>query len=389
MEKKSHHDGEVNIFYYWDIIKKYRKKILIFVIVSTVIAAIVSLVLPKKYKANAIIMPISSDMGGGMSQLASKFSGVASLAGFKIKGNQTVIAKFKAFLVSKTLAEKVINREHLMSFIFKDKWDAEKGKWKEGEEIPSMEKAIKYLQNRISLLDDKKNSALGADVTINIIGVFSDPIMTAKIVNAYVYELQDFINQNAFTVAKRNKTFIEAQLEENKREFIEAGKEITTFYKNYKISDVEADLDIIVNLKDIRAGSPLDELLPNGEISSYDVNSLLASKDKVGAKIEEATIIKDVPEQVYLNYLMLRQGLLAKVNGLLTTQLEMAKIEEAKENLDFQVIDWAFAPEKRYSPRRTLICLATIVFSTMVGITLAIFLDYIQRLKKMHNAQTN
>ncbi len=59
------------------------------IIISTVIAAMLSiayaLYLPNIYKAEALLSPVSND-GGGMGGLASKFGGLASLAGVSLGG---------------------------------------------------------------------------------------------------------------------------------------------------------------------------------------------------------------------------------------------------------------------------------------------------------------
>ena len=58
-----------------------------------------------------------------------------------------------------------------------------------------------------------------------------------------------------------------------------------------------------------------------------------------------------------MDHLMLRQELLGKLSGMIATQLEMAKFEEAKKDLAFQIIDKVVPPFKRFSSRRAQICI--------------------------------
>ncbi len=65
------------------------------------------------------------------------------------------------------------------------------------------------------------------------------------------------------------------------------------------------------------------------------------------------------------------------VYTLLRKQLEMAKIAEAKEVIDFKVLDPPFVPEIRYKPKRRLICAVTLVSSLFLAIFLVFFMEYI------------
>lgn len=85
-----------------------------------------------------------------------------------------------------------------------------------------------------------------------------------------------------------------------------------------------------------------------------------------------------------LQYIRLKRKALTqeKVFELLTEQYEMAKIEEAKEDITFQVIDRAIPPEKRIKPKRRLNVMLAGVVSLFAGIFLVFFLEYISNLKQ-------
>jgi len=77
----------------------------------------------------------------------------------------------------------------------------------------------------------------------------------------------------------------------------------------------------------------------------------------------------------------LKRELIAKVHALLTQQYEMAKIEEAKEDLAFQVIDKAEVKVRTSSPN-LLINLAVGIFGGIcVSVFLAFFLEHIKNLQ--------
>ena len=374
MSELNRDNDEIDLVAYWRVVLKYKKMIASIVVAVSIFAVILSLSMTSLFKAEAVIMPVSSK-GGGLGALASQFGGLAALAGVSASGGLSEAGKLMAILRSRSIAENVITRENLMPVLFPDAWDAKSGKWKvaDPKKQPSMESAISVLKAKITSTEDKKTN------TIRISGVSTSPEFAARLANMYVDELQNFINANALTMSKRNRIFIEGQLETNKRELLEFGKEINDFYKGNRVSASEANLDVPTSLKSmITTNDP-----ENGDDANRepDLETLLTQKAEIDKKMADAKVVKDVPQQVYLAYLTLRRELLAKVNALLTTQYEMAKIDEAKEDLAFQIIDKAVAPEKKFAPRRAHICMMYF-FASLVGAVLLAFLrEYLKKMK--------
>jgi len=388
--------GDIDFVRYWKVVRRYWRSIVAIVITVSICAVIISLILPKKYKAEALIIPVSAAKGGGgVGGLLSQFSGLASLAGVSFGGGGDESEKFLAILKSRTLTEDVIKQLDLMPILFPKSYD-ENGQNKsdiKGGEEPDMERAVKQLKKHITITENKK------DKTIRLAGIFRDPEMSARVVNGYIDALQSFINDNAFTVAKRNRIFIEDQLEQNKREFLEAGKEVNEFYKKNRVSAVEGDLDVDIDImidslvEDMNSDSARSPKLAQLGPSSLDkletkITGLRMRKKDIEAKIEESKLVKDVPQQVYLAYLMMRRELLAKMNALLTTQYEMSKIEETREDLGFQVIDWAAVPIRRDSPSRAKICIVSFFMAFMLAVGFAFFREHAERTNLMNRLKS-
>jgi len=66
----------------------------------------------------------------------------------------------------------------------------------------------------------------------------------------------------------------------------------------------------------------------------------------------------------------------------------MAKIEEAKDDITFQIIDTAIPPEKRIKPKRKLNVMLAGVVSLFAGIFLVFFLEYLENMKKREEEET-
>lgn len=276
-------------------------------------------------------------------------------------------SKLLAILKSRSLAERMIEKHDLMKVLYAKLWDEQNQRWKikDPKKIPTMEDAVKTLFSQVSFIEDKKSKL------IIIKAEMSNPQIAAEIVNGYLAELTNFINKNAFTMAKRNRIFIEGQLERNKVEFLESGKQLSSFYSTNKISNIVPTVDVNMTI-------PIpDEIMD----VQRETENLQKKLEETHQEIQEQKVVSAVPQQVYLQYLTLRRELLGKVNALLTQQYEMAKIEEAKEELNFQVIDWAKVPMRKYKPKRAQIVMITFVLSLFLSVFYVFSRDYLQKIK--------
>lgn len=341
---------------------------------ATGLMVVVSLLLPKTYTAKATLMPIStSSFGGGMAALAGQLGGgIGALIGGG-GGAGGSVQQLMALLNTRTLTEKVIKDGNLLPILFPN----EKSR-------PSYidEGAVKALFGCMKFVDDRKGG------TITISAQFKDPTVSAKLANLYVSTLQKLLNENAYTASKRNRIFIGEQLSTNKRDILELGKELSEFYKGNKISGVESYVDVpVVESKfrwrkqhgesalgkehGLELGQELDlEKIQNkkAELES----SLRSTSDATGGEaldgrpiVTDGGVVNKVPQQVYLQYLTVRRGLLTQINALLTQQYEMARIDEMKDDLAFQVIDSAWVPERRSGPKRTKMVVLVFILSTL------------------------
>lgn len=328
-----------------EIITLIRSRIIMIgcvVAVVTVSTALYSLTMPNIFRAEVTILPIGG--GGGRAGLISLAGtlGMGSGGGFSSEPSRQI----RALLETKTLAEEVVRRFDLASVLagFADEQAAS----------PSMETLANALLGHI---ETTENIDLG---TISLSAEFQDPVLAAKIANGYMDALQVLIANNIFTRAKRNRLFIQRQLEENKRELLEAGKGLSEFYKSGRVSNVDSEVTVAIDSNG------------NSGIESFD----------------QQLSVRNVPQQVYLEYLTRKRALLTQVNTVLIQENESARIDEAKEDLIFQVIDAARVPEQRSRPRRTLIVEIALILSLFASIFMVLFLDYLAKNKSTVAAVT-
>ena len=378
-------EKEINLWELWKVLWRRKAVILGTTFLCTVLSIGISLILPKYYRAEAVIMPLGGQKGGSGLAAAVSQAGLGGLLG-GMGGGSSNSAQIMAIIKSRTLMEKVIARYDLLPVLFEGDWDAASSHWRAGGSLPNMEEAVRRLSFLLQTMDDKKTQTVKVSVTTR------QPEFSARIANGMLTQLYDEIKDNAFTVQKRNRIFIEGQLERNKTDLLEVGKELSSFYSMNRISDSRAQMDVNVSrpmgIEPNTEAPPSPRSLP-ASLTGIDVPvmpaDLQSQIDALNQQLEKVRMVRDVPQQVYLQYLTLRQELMSRMNALLTQQYEMAKIEESKEDLSFQVIDWARVPIRKDKPKRAQIVVMTFVLSCFLSCFYVFSADYF---RKMKNAGT-
>jgi tyrosine-protein kinase Etk/Wzc len=390
-------DDEVNLLDYWRVIKKRRKVILLLFFASVVAAAVISLLMPPIFQAKVTLMPVESSQGRFSAALGSLQN--LPFIGGAVGGalGKTATDKLNSILNSRTAAEGVIKSMNLTPVLFKDKWDEKNNQWKVSKP-PTLQDTVRLLQkSMVKISDDRKG-------LISISVEYKDPKLAADIANEYINALQRFLSTSAISLAKRNRIFLEKQLEVTKKDLRETEESLKNFQTSKKISVLDAQAEAAIKaLAELKAQIITREVQLGAfrEFATKEHPDVKRLEDELRElrqqlrRLEEGTknpekkesigafiTLSDAPT-VGLQYGRLRRDALIqqKVFELLTQQLELAKIEEAKDDITFQVIDPAIPPEKRIKPKRTMNVLLAGVVSLFLGVFLVFFLEYLNRQK--------
>jgi tyrosine-protein kinase Etk/Wzc len=359
----------LNLLDYVRILRKYRFFISGFVVIATILTAAISVLVSETYKARAAILPlVTSESSKILSSLSPELMGLGKMLGATSSFNtsDTLLAVLK----SRTLTEEVIRSLNLLPVLFEKKWDRARHTWKNSDpsKQPTVEDGVKKMKaDCMSFLEERRNP------TIQIEGIFKDPVVAADVVNGYVKELQLFINKNTLTTAKRKRIFIQEQLTKHRAKLLLAGKELDQFYAKNRTSSVRATMNISVS--SLGLADDLDERL----------RALSAENDQISKKLEEVKQLNNIPQNVYYAFLDRQFKILNEITGLLTNQLEMARIEEAKETPAFQTIDRAVVPVRRYAPKRFIMVSIAFLASLLVSILAALGYEYVASLEDSRN----
>jgi len=377
-------EDEINLLDYWRVIIKRWRIITLIFWASVIAAAIVSLLMTPIYQAKATIMPIESS-GGRLSSALRSLGSVPFVGGMLPSIGGASANKLEAVLKSRTMAEDVIQSLDLIKILFEEPQD----------EPPSLQDAVRSLTGITKFADDKKG-------LISISVEYKDPGIAADIANQFTVALKRFLNENALSMAKRNRIFIENQLKKVKEELQDAEEAMKNFQTNKKIvsmdAQTEASITALANLKaqitakEVQLGvikhfstsSNIDVITIKDELR--ELKKQLAMLESKGSNPEADAFpsLSEAPK-LGLQYIRLKRKALTqgKLYELLTQQYEIAKIDETKEDIAFQVIDKAIPPEKRIKPKRRLNVMLAGVVSLFAGIFLVFFLEYLGNLKKL------
>jgi len=351
-----------------------------------VTAAIVSLRMTPIYQARATFMPIESS-GGQVSAALRSLGSLPFVGGMLPSVGGASASKLVTVLSSRTMAEDVIKSLDLIKVLFEGPQ----------EQPPALQDAVRSLSGITEIADDKKG-------LISIAVEYKDPKIAADIANQYTIELQRFLCENALSMAKRNRLFIVNQLKKVKTELQGAEEALKGFQTNKKIvamdAQTQASITALANLKaqvtarEVQLGvmkhfstpSNPDVLRIKDELRELKKQmAMLETKD--GNPMADAIPALSEAPELGLQYIRLKRNAVTKqkVYELLTQQLEVAKIDEAKEDITFQVIDPAIPPDKRIKPKRRRNVMLAGIVSLFVGVFLVFFLEYLGNLKETEN----
>jgi uncharacterized protein involved in exopolysaccharide biosynthesis len=344
------------------------------VIGVTVLAAIagvvIGLITPPTYVARTSIMP--SQQGGGASALAG-LSGLAGLAGLSgmsgaVKSSDQM---YIAFMRSQSVQMALIDQLKL----------------KERYQSKNLEEARRDLTNNVSITADKSSGILVIEAKDG------DAEFAAKLANQQVHELNVILNRLAITEAQQRRLYYEQQITKTKVTLVEvevrfkeaqqkAGIQVTSMLVDSAIGWwANTHAQIIAKEQQLQMLGQFATLqnpemhrlkteiaVLRTQISQYEKgNHQSGGQEKGTVKTKDMSPAQQDAAQAYRD-LKIQETLL---DGFVR-QLEVAKIDEAKEGPPVQVLDVARAPEIRAKPERRKLVIAYTVTGLIIGLVLAL-----------------
>lgn len=375
MMEETYKDEEINLLDLLLVIARRKRLIISITFGVAIITAIISLILTPIYKAEIRILPPQSSGGGLASQLISQMAGGINISAL---GGKTPADLYIGMLSSDTISDRIIERFNIM----------------QEEEIEYKLDARKHLKKITDFNVDKKSGI------INISVEHKDPKKAADMANAFVEELKNLNKGLAISEASQRRLYYEEQLKDTKEALIKAENEMKSFQEKTGALQIDEQAKAIISgIADLKAKIAAKEVElkvlksfttpqnPDYQKADEALKALrlelkrLESNEKKGHDPLMPT--GNIPS-VGLDYIRkLRE---VKFNEtlyeLLLKQYELAKLDEARDAVLFQVIDKATPPDKRYKPKRTLMVIVSAFSALFFSIFLCFILEFYENLQR-------
>lgn len=347
------------LFEYFRFVTGRVKTVVAFSGVSILVVVLYILIVPTTYRARAVVTPV----GGGVGLSSQAASLIGQITGGTVS---SAMSRLELLAGSTRLLESLAKRLNLVLFYYPD---ADKA------DASLIEDVVRRLREDVFILQDMRLGSL------HVIVRSTKPQMAADIANGLLDEIQKFVNEHAMTDASRSRIYLGEQLMLNYRELLESGKELARYYREKKISPTVSTLDVPLSLRSRWDRGPFDQTADLHSRLESHIDKLMQEKEAASKRLEEA-VVRGVPQHVYLEYLTQKRSVLGQLNLLLSQAYEMAKMQEVKEDLSFQIIDEARAPRSHDWPKVPELLVVGVLVGLFLGVLYALFLCHLSRVKQ-------
>lgn len=341
-------------------------------LLTTLLFASLTLVLPKTYEAEVTMLPDSgSDMGDMLANsIASQLGPAANLLGAPGGGNVDMVVEV---LNSRTLAERVISRCKLESMLIP---------WTYRSEL--LEKLDKMVQVTAPSVKDK---------LIHLKVAAKRPELARDIANASIGELRGMLNEIGVGSAAKRRRFIEKRRESTRLELESAENSLAQFQSQNRLTSLpETVVSSIRSLGDLERQRIQAEIEIKGteeslQMAQRKVDSMMADPQSLselevkyrglraqGRALEQAKnlfadrLAELPPKGMQLARLQRDVQVLNAVYLALSQQLETVAIKENQSSDFFTVIDSAVLPDRPSGPRMLILLALGVVVGFLTGV---------------------
>lgn len=221
-------DDEIDLREIFAVIWQGKWLIIAITAVFAIGSVVFAIMQPNIYKSEALLAPASEEQGGGLSALASQFSGLASLAGVSLssKGGTDKTQLAIEVLKSRQFTSDFIQQHNILADLMAaEKWDRDEDKLVYDPKLyneqtntwmrlvkapfkpePSMQEAYKAFSKIIALNKDKETSM----VTISIEHL--SPTVAQQWVVWLVQDINKVMKERDVAEANRSSEFLNKQI---------------------------------------------------------------------------------------------------------------------------------------------------------------------------------
>lgn len=365
--------------YFFSVVLRHWKFLIIFTITTTLISVIVAFLLPVWYAATTNLVPSSSSqensgLGGTAISSALKEFGLTKMTG----GSGGEQYSYIVILQSRTVIDSIIEKYQL------DKvYDIPKNEMVDLRKafMDNLEVAYEKEGNyTITVWDTDKQRA--ADIANDIV----------DIANSHFVNI--FRQDN-----KLSKEYFELRINSIDSNLTEIGKALNKFTQKTLLFSPEDQAQAIAkSLSDLKSEQVKYDIIYNFYKTNYGDNDPLARSFKTMSEElnQKLTKLKTQPgfagnfalneaSSVAVEYMRLYTEFetYSKVKAFLVSMLEKIKGDEVKSIQSLIVVDKAIPPDKKDKPKRLFIILGSAIGGLVLGLIVIFLINYIKEIKNI------
>jgi len=365
---------DIDIRLYIGLLKRQKKLIAAITGGAAVLSAVISMLLPNYYAATASVMPQSQDSSMAAIAASALPTGLSGVAG-SLLGSDSKSDLWAGILNSNSVRDEIIRKFDLRNAYGED----------------TIEETREELDGLVTVNK-------GKDSIVSVTIEDKDPQKAAAMANAFVAELDKINKSVVMTTGKSMRLFVEQRLNETKAELSATEERMRAFQKRNKAVKLDAQSEALIKglgelkgelmAKEIQLQTLLTfatDTNPQVQLLRAEVTGLKEQLRETETGGTEANLFiptKNLPD-IGLEYVRLLRD--SKVQEtlfeFLTQQYEMARIQEVKDSPTVQVLDMASVPEKKSSPKRSLIVLLSTFFAAFFSLFFVLTREFLSNLK--------
>jgi tyrosine-protein kinase Etk/Wzc len=373
-------DDNISLLDLLIVLAERKRTIAWFTLTSLVLAVIVSLLLPKRYTATVTLLPPqqNSTLSGALASQLGNLGGVAALAGGSLgirNPNDMYVAMFK----SETVENAMVKHFGLMERYHERYLSA----------------ARKHFESNTTVSGD------GKDGLIHISVEDRDPRRAAELANGYMDQFRELSQHLAITEAAQRALFFRQQLEQAKDNLANAEQSLAETEQETGLIQVDSQARALIESAAALSGQIAAKEVQIQAMQTYatgqnaqliqaqqELDGLRAQLAKLGGSQDLSSggilVPKGQVPKASLEYIRKLREVKSDetIFEVLARQFELAKLDEAKEGALIQVVDPAIPPDRRSSPKRTLIVIGATFVGFLAGILCALGQSALERLKE-------
>ena len=364
--KVADEDDEISLLDILIILADRKRIVLLLTGGFTLLAIIVSFVLPKRYTATVTLLTPqqNSSLGAALSSQLGNLGGVAALAGGSL-GLKSPNETFIAMLRSRTVEDAMVQHFGLMQEYH--------------QRYPS--DARKAFEKHATVDGSSK------DGLIHISVEDGDPGRAAELANGYIDQFRNLSEHLAITEASQRRLFFEEQLQQAKSKLADAEEALKKTEQSTGLIELSGQARALIeSAASLRAQIAAKEVQiqslgtfatsENSQLvqAQQELASLRAQLAKLGGSQDSVDSGLLVPKgrvpQAGLEYMRKLRDVRYQetIFEILARQFEAAKLDEARLGALIQVVDAAVPPDKSSFPKRGLIVVGAATMGFIIGV---------------------